>query len=445
MSPYESDQQGEHNPTLLDRAIPRTHPELLHIAQDAVQAANFLQWLQEASKQVSEALAQKIHTDNLSDQATALNAHISTLEETAIEQNAVISELQAQLKEKSVNVSTPVTSQNWKSEKLPDPPIYNGEPELLRPFLASLQTKLVGNADRYPTEQSKLSYSFTRLGGRASAQIIPHIKDGLVGLKGLSEFVDILQQAFGDPDRKATALANLRKLRQTNRPFPEYYANFQEYMAEINNGDYGESVKKNTLLGGVNNELHDLMINHDEPESLSDLVKLLMKLDSRLRARRNATTYNRSIPTRPNFQHPFGSGPRQQNQSLQGLGPVKIPARPQYPAAQVNVHVPHDPDTMDLSAMIQGQANSLRNPLRGPRGPISDTEKQRRFNENLCLRCGRSGHMRRDCPLGQRDRLQGYAAELRTEPSAQDDTAEPAGNEWSSSQVATEDVKKNST
>jgi hypothetical protein len=57
MSPYESDQQGEHNPTLLDRAIPHTYPELLHIAQDAVQAANFLQWLQEASKQVSEALA----------------------------------------------------------------------------------------------------------------------------------------------------------------------------------------------------------------------------------------------------------------------------------------------------------------------------------------------------------------------------------------------------
>jgi hypothetical protein len=88
----------------------------------------------------------------------------------------------------------------------------------------------------------------------------------------VAELIDILQKAFGDPDRKATALANLQKLKQANRTFPEYYAQFPAFMAEIDDGD-GESAKKNTLLGGVSYELHDDMIHHDGPGTLHELVK----------------------------------------------------------------------------------------------------------------------------------------------------------------------------
>ena len=35
------------------------------------------------------------------------------------------------------------------------------------------------------------------------------------------------------------------------------------------------------------------------------------------------------------------------------------------------------------------------------RGPISQVERQRRMDNNLCLYCGKAGHRRLECPTRQ--------------------------------------------
>ena len=70
---------------------------------------------------------------------------------------------------------------------------------------------------RFPDEQAKMRYSFNRLSGLALTQILPHVRDnGDIGLEDLPAFIQLLEAAFGDPDRVATTEWNMKEIKHTN-------------------------------------------------------------------------------------------------------------------------------------------------------------------------------------------------------------------------------------
>jgi hypothetical protein len=91
-----------------------------------------------------------------------------------------------------------------------------------------------------------------------------------------------LENAFGDPDRVATADRKLESLRQKNQDFAAYYAEFQRYIADV---DWNESAQRRELTRGLNNELKDQLVSVDIPDSWTAYVSLLQRLDNRIRAR----------------------------------------------------------------------------------------------------------------------------------------------------------------
>ncbi|KAH0603713.1 uncharacterized protein H6S33_007372, partial [Morchella sextelata] len=117
----------------------------------------------------------------------------------------------------------------YRSEKLPDPEVFRGDRdrERLHLFKQQMRIKLLGNADRYPTLQSKLSYAFSRLEGVAANQFLQYVGEGGITLPSMLRFYEVLDTAFGDPDRMRTARRNLRNIRQRNRTFADYFAEFQ--------------------------------------------------------------------------------------------------------------------------------------------------------------------------------------------------------------------------
>jgi hypothetical protein len=60
------------------------------------------------------------------------------------------------------------------------------------------------------------------------------VKDDHVNLENFEAFVTSLEEAYGDPNRINTAERALAKLRQGNRDFVTYYAEFQRLMADLN-------------------------------------------------------------------------------------------------------------------------------------------------------------------------------------------------------------------
>jgi hypothetical protein len=401
--------------------IPTTAAELAIVAQQY--AEDFLSWIQDAQRAESIITILRGEINALRNNAAVLNSHIADLDNTITAHetegttaNTVIEELRDKLATAELAATAQPRSSTSvaKSEKLPDPPIFYGDQKEIRGWMADMNMKLLVNADRYPSLQSQLAYIVSRTGGNAKNQLLPHVKIGSIDFATIETCFSLLTLAFDDPDRKATALRKLRTLKQGNKPFNEYLAEFQRYIAEVN---YNDESRKNTLMGGISDKLQDLLVTQDEPSTYSEAVTLLQKLDSKRRARNIVYTYTRKQTPRPALLTGEANQYFNTQASPNSYRPIPRPSLPTAPS------VPRDPDAMDLS-QAQGQRDS-RSSSRAPRGPISDAEKQRRLDKNACLYCGEEGHFARGCGKKKRAHLHAYASELNTDAQSQ---SEEAGN-----------------
>ena len=291
-----------------------------------------------------------------------------------------------------------------RSTKYPDPPMFSGRDcTQLRPFIAKLRLKLYFNRDWYVTEQQRLEYAIKRLEDLALGQILPYVEEHHLRLKNLAALITILENVFGDPDRAATAERELNKLRQTNREFSLYYAEFQRLIAEL---DYNDTVKKNTLRRGLSEELKDaLAYNPNQPEDFEQFVNLCNRLDNQIRARK---AEKRGEDYRPRL------APTAAPRTAPVIAPAPTP--PPHPTNTKSGHYGVAP--MDHSA------NCRRN---------TPEERQKCMAEGRCLSCHGYGHFARECPhRGRRtnSRAPVYANQavvaLASAGAAQ--AAEPSGN-----------------
>ncbi|KAH0605231.1 uncharacterized protein H6S33_005213 [Morchella sextelata] len=264
----------------------------------------------------------------------------------------------------------------YRSEKLPDPEVFRGDRdrERLHLFKQQMKIKLLGNADRYPTLQSKLSYAFSRLEGVAANQFLQYVGEGSITLPSMVRFYEVLDTAFGDPDRIRTARRNLRNIRQRNRTFADYFAEFQRYAAK---SGMDEASRIEALIEGINGELDESMIHHDTPATVDACATLLQRLDNRRRAaeakRGNKKPWNVTTTPAP------GPPPINPVPTPRAAAPAaNVPATESHPSSRPGGDVP-----MDLSG--------------GRRRPYP-AERNARLVEGRCFYCGGVGHMVRDCP-----------------------------------------------
>jgi hypothetical protein len=249
-------------------------------------------------------------------------------------------------------------------QKIPDPPLFDGTRSKLRPFLAQLRLKVAGDLHRFPDAQHQLRYAAGRLEGIALDQVLPLIKDdNSIALPGLNALCRVLEDAFGDPDRRATAERQLERLRQANREFSLYFADFQRLIADV---DWNDGAKRHSLERGLSTELKDALVTLDLPESFPEFAALLQRLDNRIRARSAERHGSRT----PGYRPVASGGPGVRTQPAQG--------NPDPPP----ITVQHDHVPMDTSSL---------------RRRLAPEERARRIAEGRCLYCGGQGHMAREC------------------------------------------------
>jgi len=102
-------------------------------------------------------------------------------------------------------------------------------------------------------EPSKMRYWFNCLRGVALAQILPPIReDGTIGLADLPGYVQLLDGAFGDPDRVATTERHMCENQPKDRMLSQYCAELQVMAADV---DWDPSALWNDLRIGSSNEM----------------------------------------------------------------------------------------------------------------------------------------------------------------------------------------------
>jgi len=117
------------------------------------------------------------------------------------------------------------------------------------------------NRDRFPTPQSRMTYVTSRLKGQPYAQILPYIVKGVCRLPDYEAILDLLDRAFGDPNRINNARNELFRLRQANKEFSTFFAEFQRLALE---GEMSEDSLPVLLEQAINRELRAMLLHHDK-------------------------------------------------------------------------------------------------------------------------------------------------------------------------------------
>ena len=208
-----------------------------------------------------------------------------TIERT-VEQAPTIEQQLAELRAQLLVVATSRDNPNPGCKGFPDAPVFDGEkPGELRTWILQLRNKLAVQPDRYADEQVCLRYAFHRLSGSALNLVRSHVSEttGRIRLDSLNVLLDLLRQAFDDPDRTRTANREIRKLRQKNRTFSAYLADFGRIIGDLN---WNEDAQKEQLYEGLSDEIKDALVTTQPgSDSLADFLQTCRELDNRIRTR----------------------------------------------------------------------------------------------------------------------------------------------------------------
>jgi Ty3 transposon capsid-like protein len=262
------------------------------------------------------------------------------------------------------------TSTRVAEPKISLPDKFDGTRSKLRSFLTQVRLVFMMHPSRYPNEQSQVGLVGSLLTGSAAKWFAPLMEKNSPLLYDFEQFVQELEATFGDTDKVRASITKMQNLMQGSRPASTYASEFRQLACDVPYDDYA---LREQFRRGLRDEVKDLLITMPDPSSLSEAISFAVKCDNRLHERkqemRPRSSVPRSVPTNP--------APR--------------PA----PAA-----VSNEPTPMQID--------------RSNRGPLSNVERQRRLQNNLCLYCGGAGHRAITCPV-KVSRIQVRQAQVNTE------------------------------
>ncbi|KAG6998160.1 Transposon Tf2-6 polyprotein [Fusarium oxysporum f. sp. conglutinans] len=144
---------------------------------------------------------------------------------------------------------------------------------------------------------SRMAYVNSRLNDEAYKLIQPYIRHGTCRLPDYEDILDILRSAYGDPNETRTARRKLDTIKQKDRDFSTFYAEFQSL--SLDSGLEGD-VLAPFLEKAISKELFEMLLNNPPADySYHTLVSHFRELDIRLQEYRE-----RSRPYAPKRSNP---------------------------------------------------------------------------------------------------------------------------------------------
>jgi hypothetical protein len=344
--------------------------QIMQHLQTNMEALNHLQQQFGSLQNMVQEQAQQSQQANQSQAPlTSLHTTLEALAASHLEQQQLQQGFQASIQ----HILERLTQRSTGHQRNPIPqPLstkFKGKDEELTfdEFKSKLQTTFLRFPDSLAADTDKIHYALQSMEGTPARYFAPYVngdipdEDGI--LSSYEAFIKAAEDIYGDKHQVDEVNHKLTRLRQ-NGSMTDYIATFRSYAAR-------SRWNEPALLARFK-------------DGLSDEIKVMMSAQwhsmTTLRGAQTAATtayQNLQVQQRLRTRHGLLRTPHQQQP-------------PRRPVATPNP-TPANPNTMDLDAMRVRR--------------ISNEEKQRRREQNLCLYCGGRNHFVDACPAKKAPQL----------------------------------------
>jgi Ty3 transposon capsid-like protein/Zinc knuckle len=311
--------------------------------------------------------------DTLDDERPDLASELARVKESLREARQLLSALQR-------NVATAPVAQ-VREPKVNKPTEFGGKLSEYSTFISQCLLTFIMCPASYQTDQQKVLFVISYLVETARKWARPILEREDHPLRNdFASFKKALDDIYADRNLRQKAQDKLTYLKQT-KSAAAYAAEFLEVSAPL---DLGENGQRALFYKGLKTDIKKALVFLPEAESFRKLVEQCVGIDQRLfyaRKEEEMAMKASKSSSKPPDQNP--KQPKSQNNDSKKARSSVGPSNSGNRSQSGNSPPPK-------------QQQSDR-----PRGPISEEERQRRRDEKLCFRCGKSDHMVKDCPLNQ--------------------------------------------
>jgi hypothetical protein len=278
-----------------------------------------------------------------------------------------------------------------RKAKAKEPDTFDGsDPRKLNNFIL-LCNLYFRNNPAYSEDEAKVTLALSYLRGTALDYFEPSLLDSddvPDWMIDWSVFVRTLRTQFGPIDPTADAEDGIDHLKmQDNQHIVKYNVEFNRLA--IRTG-WDDSVLRHRYYSGLAERIKDIMGQQGKPATLDEMKTLAHSIDSRhwerLREKSRAGKGKSDKPDKPDAKSDDKSDdkgkkppPGNNSNNNNNKGNKSNSGKPGKPSSS------------------SGNSASISDKL-GKDGKLTPQERQRRFDNNLCLFCGGVGHSAKDCP-----------------------------------------------
>src|ERR1700679_1126165 len=262
--------------------------------------------------------------------------------------------------------------------KAKEPDTYDGsDPRKLNNFI--LQCNLFFRSDPvYDDEAARVSLALSYLRGMALDYFEPFIDsdEDTIWMDNWSAFVRTLRLQFGPIDPTAEAEESIDNLKMhDNQHILKYNVEFTRLAVRTG---WDASVLRPRYYSGLADRIKDVMGQQGNPAPLEDMRTLAHTIDSRHWERSREKSRSGKSKTDASDKSDHRSDKTDDKNKSGSSSGNKSKGKPA--------------STSGASSSAPSIADKL-----GKDGKLTPQERQRRFDNNLCLFCGGTGHTAKDC------------------------------------------------
>jgi hypothetical protein len=287
------------------------------------------------------------------------------------------------------------------------PDTFDGsDPNKLETFIFQCNMYLATRSSDFSDDEARVSFALSYLKGSPQDWFQSELSHVASEGHRLPEwfiryptFLAELKRLFGPRDPVTDAMTSLENLKfKESGKATRYTIDFNRHARKTG---WNEQALLRQFYKGLPDRLKDEIARLGKPSGLKALQEMVATLDQRYWERQSEITRDKksaSVSATTSASKPTSSDKTSGSQTSNGS---KQDNRQQ---AKKDQKKPANPTTSATPAK-----NSIAT-LLGPDGKLKPEERQRRLDNNLCLRCGKTGHMVNECPTTSKTKPKGRAA-----------------------------------